>query len=296
VYAKGFHHLYKNTRCTQTQVRDALKVGFLNRDVEKNLATYEKIYDHVIKNDGDMYFPIALVRNLLVKQEKRKKKLSVDVTSDKVVSDKVIYVSKSNVSEKSEKDLSEEEKQKIRFAEDEERRALLKEIQERRRKFLKSRLELHEYVRSYRVEDEERHRLMREIRKRERDFLSPRNTNTPKMMNILEQDIQRRREELIRSNNSALNRDFMTHPQEYHTTVKTKPTRRTPPRIHEKRGQQQRRGRGRFTPSPSKNSVRGRNNNSNIRGTKKKQWGLETGKPSPALYAGNKFVSPKKRS
>ena len=71
--------------------------------MEKNLATYEKIYDHVIKNDGDMYFPIAVVRNLVVKQEKRKKKLSVDVTSNKVTSnkvtkttDKVIYVSKSS--------------------------------------------------------------------------------------------------------------------------------------------------------------------------------------------------------
>mgnify|MGYP007000436839 len=72
--------------------------------------------------------------------------------------DKVIYVSKS--SETSEKDLTEEEKRKIRFEEDEERRALLEEIQNRRQKFLKSRLELKNMVESkFRVEDQERHRL-----------------------------------------------------------------------------------------------------------------------------------------
>ena len=87
----------------------------------------------------------------------------------------------------------------------------------------------------FRVEDEERHHLMREIRKRERNFLSPSNASTPRMMqttDIVQQDIQRRRDELIRSNNSALNRDFMTHPREYHTMAKPRNTvsPRTPER------------------------------------------------------------------
>lgn len=279
-------------------VRDVLKVGFLNHDVEKNLATYEKIYDHVIKNDGDMYFPIALVRNLVFKQEKRKKKLSVDVTSDKVTKtpDKVIYVSKS--SETSEKDLTEEEKRKIRFEEDEERRALLEEIQNRRQKFLKSRLELKNMVESkFRVEDQERHRLMREIRKRERNFLSPSNASTPRMMkttNIVQQDIQRRRDELIHSNNSALNRDFMTHPREYHTMAKPRNTvsPRTPER-NTNRGQYRGVSPSTLRSTRSSPGLRSTRSPPGKRGTQslRSMRGIRSGDPSPRLNVGNKYFS-----
>ncbi len=41
-----------------------LKIGFLNKNIEKNKNIYEKNFDAVILNDGPMDFVVSLIKDI----------------------------------------------------------------------------------------------------------------------------------------------------------------------------------------------------------------------------------------